>query len=235
MRRRAIRRVATVGAVDEAFNLHSRPGAPNVVYLDFTGHTVTGTAWNGLAGTDPLVARPFDLDGSPSTFGATELAAIAEIWARVAEDYAPFNIDVTTEEPTSFDRHTGRVLITNSTDANGKAMPYNSAGGVAYIGVWGSVELRELLLPGVRLLQQPRATAPPTSPRPVPTSSATTSASPTTAPPAGWSTTRGWAAATSPGRPSWATATTTTSPSGARASTPGPTTPRTTSPSSPAI
>ena len=95
--------VATVGAVDEAFNLHSRPGAPNVVYLDFTGHTVTGTAWNGLAGTDPLVARPFDLDGSPTTFGATELAAIAEIWARVAEDYAPFNIDVTTEEPTSFD------------------------------------------------------------------------------------------------------------------------------------
>ena len=126
-----------LGAADEAFSLHSRPGAPNVVYLDFDGQTISGTAWNSVVGRSSIPARPFDLDGSPSTFGSTERAAIAEIWHRVAEDYAAFDIDVTTEEPASFGRDTGRVLITSKRDANGAAMPYDTAGGVAYIGVWG--------------------------------------------------------------------------------------------------
>ena len=43
---------------------------------------------------------------------------------------------MTTEEPASFDANTGRLLITHSTDANGNAMPYPSAGGVAYVNVW---------------------------------------------------------------------------------------------------
>jgi PKD repeat protein len=122
-------------AADNAFTLHSRIDAPHVVYLDFDGHTISGTAWNGS--TDPLYARPFDLDGNPSSFSEAERAAIAEIWHRVAEDFAPFDIDVTTEEPASFDGYTGRVLITSKTDANGRAMPSNSGGGVAYVGVWG--------------------------------------------------------------------------------------------------
>jgi hypothetical protein len=33
-------------SVDSAFLLHSRPGAPKVIYLDFTGHVTTGTGWN---------------------------------------------------------------------------------------------------------------------------------------------------------------------------------------------
>ena len=120
---------------DDAFALHSRPGSPSVVYLDFDGHTITGTTWNTT--TDPIYARPFDLDGNPAAFSDAERSAIAEIWHRVAEDYAAFDIDVTTEAPASFGPHTGRVLITSKTDANGQAMPYNSAGGVAYVGVWG--------------------------------------------------------------------------------------------------
>jgi PKD repeat protein len=120
-------------ASDDAFWLHSRPGAPNVVYLDFDGHSFSNTAWS--SGT--IDARPFDLDGSPSTFSAGERAAIAEIWHRMAEDLAPFDIDVTTEEPASFGPDTGRVLITSKTDAHGATMPYGTAGGVAYVGVWG--------------------------------------------------------------------------------------------------
>lgn len=127
-----------IAAVENPFALHSRRGALGTVYLDFTGHTITKTAWNASTGVDPLVAQPFDLDGSPSTVGTAEKAAIAEIWHRVAEDYAAFDIDVTTEEPASFGPTVGRVLITRSTDANGKAMPSSTAGGVAYVGVFGS-------------------------------------------------------------------------------------------------
>lgn len=122
-----------VSAVEDAFNLHSKPGAPNVVFLDFDGHTLGNTAWSSTT----LEARPFDLDGSPSTFSSSERSAIAEIWHRVAEDFAAFDIDVTTEDPGSFGPSTGHVLITSKTDASGKAMPSNSGGGVAYIGVWG--------------------------------------------------------------------------------------------------
>ena len=63
---------------------------------------------------DPLEAVPFDQDGDPTTFSDGELSAIAGVWQRVAEDYAPFSVDVTTEEPAAFGPNTGRVLITDS-------------------------------------------------------------------------------------------------------------------------
>ncbi len=124
---------ANAWAVDEPFALHSRPGAPNVVYLDFNGHSFTDTAWG--AGT--ITARAFSLDSDRANFSEAERAAIAEIWHRVAEDMAAFDIDVTTEQPPAFGPNVGRVLITSRTDASGNPMPHDTAGGVAYVGVWG--------------------------------------------------------------------------------------------------
>ncbi len=82
---------------DQTFLLHSRPGATKVIYLDFDGHVTTGTSWN-LNGQD-IVSAPFDLDGLPLSFNTTELQSIQYIWQRVAEDYSPFDIDVTTQNP----------------------------------------------------------------------------------------------------------------------------------------
>lgn len=122
---------------EDTFKLHSRAGAARTVYLDFDGHTITGTAWNsGMP--DPLYARPFDVDGIPASFNADELRRIQEIWHRVAEDFAPFDIDVTTEDPGGFSPNTGRILITHNVDVNNNLMPYSNAGGVAYVGVFGS-------------------------------------------------------------------------------------------------
>jgi chitodextrinase len=123
-----------ISAVD-AFKLHSKPGAANVVYLDFDGHVITGTAWNSSVAS--YSAKPFDTDGLPTSFGVAELSAIQQIWHRIAEDYAPFNVDVTTELPASFGPKVGRVLITHNIDSTGVNMPASTAGGVAYVGVWG--------------------------------------------------------------------------------------------------
>ncbi len=82
----------------ETFALHSRPGAARVIYLDFDGHTITGTAWNEDF-EDPVQVDPFDIDGNPAAFSAQERAIIQEIWRRVAEDFAPFDVNVTTEDP----------------------------------------------------------------------------------------------------------------------------------------
>lgn len=68
----------------------SRPGAPVTIYLDFDGEVLTGRNWNKEAGA----AR---LDFKPSAMATPQ--AIHDVWAAVAEDYAPFNINVTTTRP----------------------------------------------------------------------------------------------------------------------------------------
>ncbi len=115
---------------------HSKPGAENVIYLNFIGSTVTGTAWNNAA-NPTFQAVAFSTDTDFTTFSGAEQTAIKRIWERVAEDYAPFNVDVTTETPSSFGPRTAMALITRSTDATGTPNPSSTAGGIAYIDVFG--------------------------------------------------------------------------------------------------
>ena len=72
------------------------------------------------------------------TFSDAEQLAIKRIWQRMSEDYSPFDIDVTTERPATFNTRTAHALITRNTDANANPNPYSSAGGVAYVNVFGS-------------------------------------------------------------------------------------------------
>jgi PKD repeat protein len=131
---------ATDGApavtLDDAFLLHSRPGASNVVFIDFDGATITGTWWNG--NVSQYDALPYNVEGDASTFSTLERTRIVDIWHRVAEDLAPYDIDVTTEEPAVFNSTTGHILVTHTVDANGVDMPYNGGGGVAYVNVFGN-------------------------------------------------------------------------------------------------
>src|SRR5262245_26896802 len=102
--------------------LHSNPSAAAKLYLDFDGHfesvwggwydPVLGTHWGGWENVRTPV---FDFDGDRTTFSDDELAAIREIWARVAEDYSPFNVDVTTVNPGNFADRVGlRIAIGGS-------------------------------------------------------------------------------------------------------------------------
>ena len=79
----------------DTFKLHSLASATKRIYLDFNGHTTNDPAWNkGVAFTTPA----YSIDGTPA-FSDTELQNIQEIWTRVSEDFSPFEVDVTTEEP----------------------------------------------------------------------------------------------------------------------------------------
>ena len=121
---------------NDVFSLQSRPGSANILYLDFDGHLISGTAWSD---TD-LHALPYDTDGNPAAFSDAERANIAEIWRRIAEDFIPFDVNITTQEPAAFGPTVGRILVTADTDAYGSAMPAQGAGGVAYVGVWGRAD-----------------------------------------------------------------------------------------------
>ena len=124
------------------FLLHSKPGAANILYLDFDGHTVTGTVWYDNYSNQPVLNMlPYNIDGDSSTFSTTEIDRIAESWRRVAEDFAPFDIDVTTQEPASFGSNVGHILITRQQDASGHYIYTQGGcgcGGVAYYNGFGS-------------------------------------------------------------------------------------------------
>src|SRR5262249_38959576 len=77
--------------------LNSLPGAPVSLYLNFVGDFIP--EWNSFTN---ISTPAFDQDGDATTFSDSELSAITTIWQAVAEDYAPFNINVTTVPPTSF-------------------------------------------------------------------------------------------------------------------------------------
>ncbi len=134
---------ATAAALDysQTFLLHSRPGSNRVAYLDFTGHTVTGTAWNDATTGATFTAAPYDTDGSPSTFSTAEMDVIQSVWQRIAEDFAPFAIDVTTQEPPA-----DAITRSGSSDlvfgTRAVISPTSSiysgcgCGGVAYVGTY---------------------------------------------------------------------------------------------------
>ena len=92
------RREAAAFPYADSFLLHSRPNATRRVYLDFDGHQVSGTAWNDAR--HPVIdVRGLHRWTATPAFSDAELDVVQEVWARVAEDYAPFDIDVTTEDP----------------------------------------------------------------------------------------------------------------------------------------
>lgn len=148
---RAVQRTPTAKSLIEpaarTFELHSRPGANRTIYLDFTGHIVTGTAWNTLVGTNPQTYGAYDSDGDPNSFNAAEKAEIQRTWRRVAEDYKPFDVDVTTAEPpveklrrtNAADQVYGtRLLVTEGGDVF-TLFCGSACGGVAYIDVFDAV------------------------------------------------------------------------------------------------
>lgn len=126
----------------ETFRLHSRPGAARVIYLDFDGHVTTGSAWNQSSGQSSIVSPAYNIEGDSSTFSPLEHEYIQKMWRQVAEDYAPFDVDVTTEDPGDeaiFRRDSGdlqygtRVVITENNFYD------CSCGGVAYVGVFDRI------------------------------------------------------------------------------------------------
>jgi hypothetical protein len=112
-----------LGAAAQVPLLNSHPSASATVYLDFDGHYLTGTAWN-MSG--PIQCQPSGL--TP--------AQMEEVFHRVAEDYRPFNLNVTTDSvryQQAPAEQRMRLIATVSWEW------YGSAGGVSYMNsfTWG--------------------------------------------------------------------------------------------------
>ena len=125
-----------VAPLAQTFTLHSRPGATGTVYLDFDGVSVgSGNAWVGL-GLDAGAYEGWDPEGNGAGFTDSEQEMIQEVWARVAEDFAPFDIDVTTQQPSGSWPGTSAVV---SDSASARLQLCASAcAGIAFVGTWGT-------------------------------------------------------------------------------------------------
>lgn len=118
---------------------NSKPGSTNHIYLDFNGGIVPNTtAW----GNTTWNCYSYSLDTDYDNFSDAEQTAIRRIYERVAEDYAPFDVNVTTDKTYDPDTYSGNknkvawVLITRAQDKNSVNTPAQS-GGRAYLGVFG--------------------------------------------------------------------------------------------------
>jgi hypothetical protein len=132
---------APVQAVpDDVLDLSSRPGADRTIHLDFDGATHSGTGWRG---GETIVSPAYSVDGDRTTFTETERAQIHLAWQVVAEDFAPFDVNVTTRPPapsaltrsSRLDQTYGMSVVVTPTNSVGAGC---SCGGMAYVGVLGN-------------------------------------------------------------------------------------------------
>jgi hypothetical protein len=109
--------------------LSSNPGASHTLYLNFngdyraewTGKDPYGNTWtfpdvNALDHPENVIMNPYERTALTPLTNA-QRAQITEIWARVAEDYAPFDVNVTTVDPGNLDN--GKTLMVDIGQSNG--------------------------------------------------------------------------------------------------------------------
>ncbi|MBC9943196.1 hypothetical protein ICL81_01455 [Leucobacter sp. cx-328] len=114
----------------------SRPDAPVTIFLNFDGAYFERQQWNLLSNIERIWFEP-------ASMATTEFRYL--VWARVAEDYAPFNVNVTTTRPSdddlfktsvTDDRYGAQAVITDTyTDTFPHA---KGTGGLAFLGGAGS-------------------------------------------------------------------------------------------------
>ena len=116
-------------------HLRSKPGAANRVHLDFDGYTIQNTAWND-ENNSIIEAAPYRNESLP--FVSKTRDEIFEIWCGIAEDFMPFDLDVTTIDPGIINATTGKILFTPN---DGFGLESCNCGGVAYVGHWGTTNM----------------------------------------------------------------------------------------------
>lgn len=132
--------------LDKTFTLESLPGSKHTIYLNFRGGSLRDTVWN-TADTPVVDVPPFSLDGpSDTNFSEAELAEMQRIWIAVAEDFAPFDVNVTLRDP----GQDALARSSNSDDTYGMAVaitskhvgPLRGCGckGIARVGVFGAID-----------------------------------------------------------------------------------------------
>ena len=140
-----------VAPLDETFQLHSDPGSELTIFLDFDGADVRGTYWNDPNGVGPgALADDFYAGYSEQPDPALsdgELERIQQVWKIVAEKFATFDVNVTTQDqgPSVYTRDTATdraygVHVVFSADPRVGTICGGGCGGVALVGTFDTFD-----------------------------------------------------------------------------------------------
>jgi hypothetical protein len=119
--------LATVNGNTQVPKLNSYPNASATIFLDFDGQTVTSADWTAYTGGKHFYA------GAPAPASITP-QHITTMFNHVAEDFRPFNLNITTDSTVFFAAPLTkrvRIIITDSSAWYG-----SNAGGVAWVGTF---------------------------------------------------------------------------------------------------
>lgn len=116
--------------------LSTLPGAEAILFLNFAGDTIP--SWGGV---ENIVIPPWDTDDDPSSFSTSELEQIEFMWRFVAEDFAPFKINVTTVNPQSSGEPPPVHITKINIGGDGAWYSDQLGGGVAELGTFSSSSL----------------------------------------------------------------------------------------------
>jgi hypothetical protein len=117
--------LATIKGNTQVPKLNSYPTASATIFLDFDGQTVTSSDWTMYTGGKHFYA------GGPSPISNDQITIM---FNHVAEDFRPFNLNITTDSTVFFAAPLTkrvRIIITDSSAWYG-----NTAGGVAWVGTF---------------------------------------------------------------------------------------------------
>ena len=118
--------------LNDFLNLESNPGASKTIYLDFDGHHSVNDGWG-----HNIVFPAYNTAGGTGVFTDQEKSDIINHWREVVEDFAPYDVNVTTKDPGvaaltrsgAGDQTYGiRCVMTQATSGFG-----NGIGGVAFL------------------------------------------------------------------------------------------------------
>lgn len=101
--------------------LESKPGSNYVIFLDFDGAIVSGTSWNSSYTSGAAIT---------ASASSQNNAGITLAWKMVAEDFRPFDLNITTDSAVYNSAAAGKrmwVIITPTSSW------FGAAGGVAYL------------------------------------------------------------------------------------------------------
>ena len=93
--------------LDDFLDLESRPGSQKTLYMDFTGYHSRNNSWG-----HNINFPAWSNDGDTNNFSDQEKSDIIEHWREVVEDFAQFDINVTTKDP-----GTAALIKSNSGDS----------------------------------------------------------------------------------------------------------------------
>ncbi len=126
----------------DTFFLESNPGASKTIYLDFDGHHSFNNIWG-----HNIVFDAFDRNGDVNNFSNSELIEIQRQFQNVAEDFIPFDVNVTTRDPgydalvrSNFADNTYGVRVLNTQNVAGSGA---GGGGTAYINSFNWIDDRD--------------------------------------------------------------------------------------------